>query len=304
MSLMGTGKSPAMHELVLVALLLGLSAAVWLVLLARRRAGQAFVLYEARRPVPWGLLDVFLALTLLVFLTSVALATLGDDIARRPDEPLDPDAVSRQLTVILAQALVSLTVVVVSVGTIWLRYRATGADLGWSAAKVRSDIWLGVIAFLALAPPVYAIQMCLVQWFESKHPLIELIRYNPQPPLIAAVIVSAVAVAPLVEEYLFRGLLQGWLERLADGHDDPLVLILGRADQAPSVAAPGAARWPVAVSAFTFAILHVTHGPDWIPLFVLALGLGYLYRQTHRLLPAIVVHGLLNACSLLVLLVS
>jgi membrane protease YdiL (CAAX protease family) len=38
--------------------------------------------------------------------------------------------------------------------------------------------------------------------------------------------------------------------------------------------------------------------PDPIPLFVLALGLGYLYRQTHRILPCIVVHLLLNACSL------
>jgi membrane protease YdiL (CAAX protease family) len=29
-----------------------------------------------------------------------------------------------------------------------------------------------------------------------------------------------------------------------------------------------------------------------------AVGLGYLYRQTHRILPSVVVHLLLNACSL------
>jgi hypothetical protein len=33
-------------------------------------------------------------------------------------------------------------------------------------------------------------------------------------------------------------------------------------------------------------------------LFFLALGLGYVYRQTHRILPGIVVHFLLNACSM------
>ncbi len=59
-----------------------------------------------------------------------------------------------------------------------------------------------------------------------------------------------------------------------------------------------AACWPVAVSALIFALLHLSHGPDWVPLFVLALGLGYVYRQTHRILPGIVVHFLLNACSM------
>jgi membrane protease YdiL (CAAX protease family) len=44
--------------------------------------------------------------------------------------------------------------------------------------------------------------------------------------------------------------------------------------------------------------MHAAHGPDPIPLFVLALGLGYLYRQTHRILPCIVVHFLLNLLTM------
>jgi membrane protease YdiL (CAAX protease family) len=44
--------------------------------------------------------------------------------------------------------------------------------------------------------------------------------------------------------------------------------------------------------------MHASHGPDPVPLFVLALGLGYLYQRTHRLLPCVVVHLLLNLCSL------
>ena len=99
-----------------------------------------------------------------------------------------------------------------------------------------SDIRLGVVAFLALAPPVYALQICLVQRFESKHPLIELIRQNPQPQLIAVCIASAVLVAPVIEEYLFRGLLQGWLERLADGRDNSLDVVLGGPARQPTSA--------------------------------------------------------------------
>ena len=254
-----------------------------------------------------------------------------------------------RLLSVLAQALVSLAVVAFSISAIRVRYRAASTDLGWSVAKIGSDIRLGVVAFLALAPPVYALQICLVQRFESKHPLIELIRQNPQPHLIAVCIVSAVLVAPVIEEYLFRGLLQGWLERLADGRDNSLDVVLGGPARQPTSAStevlnkaakpiplrvchanlanscPATANladdkwgnprdnvvedtpvayWPIAISAFAFAILHLSHGPDWIPLFFLALGLGYLYRQTHRLLPAIVVHFLLNACSMAMFLVE
>ena len=62
--------------------------------------------------------------------------------------------------------------------------------------------------------------------------------------------------------------------------------------------------WPIFVSSAIFALLHAGHGPDPIPLFVLAVGLGYLYRQTHRVLPCIVVHMLLNGVSMVVLLLS
>ena len=64
------------------------------------------------------------------------------------------------------------------------------------------------------------------------------------------------------------------------------------------------AMWPIVVSATVFAAMHVGHGPDPIPLFVLAAGLGYLYQRTHRILPCIVVHVLLNAFSVTMLWLS
>ena len=58
-------------------------------------------------------------------------------------------------------------------------------------------------------------------------------------------------------------------------------------------------RWPILVSSLVFALLHLGQGGAPIPLFFLAVGLGFLYQRTGRLTPCIVVHMLLNGTMLL-----
>jgi membrane protease YdiL (CAAX protease family) len=148
----------------------------------------------------------------------------------------------------------------------------------------------------------------------------------------------AVVIAPVTEEFFFRVLLQGRLERFgrqrraAEAHGAPLADAAWREPTPPEVVvaeivppppdenpyaashAAGAVAekftdseptpppyWPIFVSAAVFALMHFSHGPDPIPLFFLALGLGYLYRQTHRLLPSVTVHFLLNGMSMALL---
>lgn len=63
---------------------------------------------------------------------------------------------------------------------------------------------------------------------------------------------------------------------------------------------PRAVMWvPIVVSSGLFALAHFSHGPDWVPLFFLALGLGYLYQRTGRIQACIVVHMLVNALGIL-----
>ena len=63
---------------------------------------------------------------------------------------------------------------------------------------------------------------------------------------------------------------------------------------------PKFAYWPILVSSACFALIHWGQGLAPIPLFVLALGLGYLFRQTGSLIACITVHFLLNFYSMLV----
>ena len=59
--------------------------------------------------------------------------------------------------------------------------------------------------------------------------------------------------------------------------------------------------WPVTVSATLFALMHLGHGPDPVPLFFFALGVGLLYQRTHRIMPSLIVHLLLNLFTLIML---
>jgi len=54
----------------------------------------------------------------------------------------------------------------------------------------------------------------------------------------------------------------------------------------------------IGISSAIFALLHWSHGPDWVPLLFLATGMGYLYQRTHRLLPSLIVHFGLNSLSM------
>ena len=54
-------------------------------------------------------------------------------------------------------------------------------------------------------------------------------------------------------------------------------------------------RWiPILLSSLLFALAHGGQGAAPFALFLLALGVGYVYQQTHRLLPCLVIHFLVN----------
>lgn len=61
---------------------------------------------------------------------------------------------------------------------------------------------------------------------------------------------------------------------------------------------------PILASSFLFALAHLGAGPSPIPLFVLAMFLGYVYQRTHRILPCIIAHVVMNLTSVTVLILQ
>jgi len=58
---------------------------------------------------------------------------------------------------------------------------------------------------------------------------------------------------------------------------------------------------PILISSLLFAGAHFGYGPEPVPLFFLAIILGYMYQRTHRILPCIVTHALFNAFTMVLL---
>ena len=86
----------------------------------------------------------------------------------------------------------------------------------------------------------------------------------------------AVVLAPVAEEFIFRGMLYPFVKQLG---------------------------WPrlawFGVS-FVFALIH-DDAATFVPLFVLALALTWLYEKTDNLLAPIAAHSLFNAANLVLL---
>ncbi|MEX2091313.1 MAG: CPBP family intramembrane glutamic endopeptidase [Pirellulales bacterium] len=325
-------------DLVLGAVVLVLAIAsvgTWFALADRFKQGP-LLRYELRRPVPWHgiwtLLPILLV-ALTVFAAMGGADTADDDAATSAHDLVDRLALgSAQQTAFVVAFLA--VVIAVSHAT------RADLGLPKSVRELVRDIWIGIVAWLAALAPVYGMQYALLSVFgpAKGHPLIKIVQEQADPTLFALAFAAAVVVAPICEELMFRLLLQGWLEKWEDfqlGWRTPVVLlpieVVEDAEVADSdatvteeslpvvptlavaeIAVPAEPPrigvgglpygWlPIVLSSLLFALAHVGYGPDPVPLFLLALILGYVYQRTHRIVPSMVAHALFNGMSLFAL---
>ena len=115
---------------------------------------------------------------------------------------------------------------------------------------------------------------------------------------------SEIPTAALAEPNVISNVTTG--SDLTNPYVSPITQTIGAKDEAidPQDEArkfqPKFAYWPILISSSCFALIHWGQGLAPIPLFVLAVGLGYLFRQTGSLIACITVHFLLNFYSMFV----
>ena len=140
---------------------------------------------------------------------------------------------------------------------------------------VPRQLLYGVVGFLTCLAPTLIVFL-LTEPLRSDadlHPLLQFIRQDQSRQVLLAVAVSAVLVAPWVEEMAFRVILQRALLR----HYSPGVSILA-----------------------TAAAFCAVHGSwlDAVGLFPLAIVLGTTYHRTGSFLAVVLTHMLFNAYNI------
>jgi membrane protease YdiL (CAAX protease family) len=129
--------------------------------------------------------------------------------------------------------------------------------------------------------PLVALASWLLQlvWSDpgGSNPLLEMVLGTSDGWALLAFALTAVVLAPLFEETLFRGVLL------------------------PVVARHLGAPWGVLISALVFAIAHLSLA-ELVPLSVLGVGLGVVRWQTGRLGASVCLHALWNGLTFLNLL--
>jgi membrane protease YdiL (CAAX protease family) len=148
---------------------------------------------------------------------------------------------------------------------------------------------LGLLVVLAINLGLLQVITILAELFDLELPTI---AHTALTTLIdsrsvvvrVAIVGSAVVIAPIFEEIIFRGLLQSALQQ---GQ------FVNR-------------RWAaIGLSAVIFTSIHLGAIPVYAtaPLFVLSLGLGYVYEKTGSLVTPIAMHMLFNGLNITVVLI-
>ena len=206
-----------------------------------------------------------------------------------------------------------------------------------AATNVAGLVAVAVLAWIVLTPVVLLFHMGVVQvftafdWPTDEHPLTKF-REGAVLDQVLFMLQACIA-APLIEEILFRGILLPWViggrERgggtaaavpLVPSAARPWLVMGAAALVAANAGKPGPlifvgvlalglmVVWVavrrgkrhvggVYATAGFFAAVHSGVWPSPVPLFVLALGLGWLAVRTRGVLVPFLVHGLFNAVS-------
>ncbi len=209
----------------------------------------------------------------LVALPLVASVTAGLESPRR-----------EAVTVVINYSVMALPSLLI----LWRQLKALPRDQapqgGWLQWRLRP--WPGAISsavagWLMVTPVVVATGWLLVRLVGDpggSNPLLELVLGSKDPLALFLLGWTAVVLAPLFEETIFRGALL------------------------PVLAKRWGTAGGVVLSALLFAMAHISIG-ELAPLTVLGVGLALLRVSTGRLLPSVLMHALWNAITFLNLLV-
>lgn len=173
----------------------------------------------------------------------------------------------------------------VVLGTVFLKFHDASWRELFGSTNWKRCLGLALAVLAGVGPAMFGLKFLSEIVLRQLHfavadqRAVELLLTAKTPWLSAYLVFFAVVLAPLGEEFFFRGLLFSTAKRYG---------------------------WPklgwLGVS-FLFALIHL-NAPTFLPLFALALALTWLFEKTGGLLAPVLAHSLFNAANLLLLAVA
>ncbi len=231
-----------------------------------------------------------------------------------------------EMTPLFLTAVIETTAVPLIVAGVAISRHDGVRRFGLSIKDLPRGVAIGVLTVFVLFPMVFQVANLtgiVLKWMgrpEPKaHEVLQSLRDSHDSVLITLGIVVAIIIAPVFEEIAFRGVLQillarlfKWIsswsaEEILEDTQPPglfeagdvlsYVPVNAATVEQPTGAGP---RWlSVCITAALFAYVHKE--PAFMPaLFLLALGLGYVYERTGNLWATMTAHALFNSTQILV----
>jgi membrane protease YdiL (CAAX protease family) len=229
-------------------------------------------------PKPWNMRDLLAAASalILVLLGGELVVTLPFYVTHRDQDSAWPWLLATDMTlrVVILFAFVAA-------------FRQRGIDwrraIGLRGSSPVKSIGFGAMFFLAILPPlalsfaVYS-QFChLVGIKETAQDIADILASSDSMAIVVLIAVFATTVAPVFEEFFFRGFAY------------------------PVLKQRWGTLWALTIVSAVFAAIHF-HLPSLGPLFALAVGLGLAYELSGSLLAPITMHALFNAANVAMIL--
>lgn len=225
----------------------------------------------AGEPVEWTLLEAWALLVVLV------LTFLGKDAIMTSDavRGLEADATVLVRVAVLfgfyaLQAGVLLFLARRRGVAVLDAFRLRAPDVGWSARVASAALVVALLVLVRVGGWAYGLTAQGLGWDPPVREISDLTEvFGPTVFGLLLSVALVVIVAPLVEEIVFRGVLQ-----------KAIVVRWGRG-------------LGIGIAAGLFALYHFT---PWlfVPLFALGVACGWLAESRRSLLPAISLHGAYN----------
>ena len=253
-----------------------------------RKPGPKLFGPTQERDLSFGAHDVVAALLLMLVVGGLAMDGVVHALRlTKPDDVgSDPDGIFEISHVLLAQALTQIPLAlyflarVVSSTELAPRPRTAYASLAGMVG--RGLAWGAAMFFVVLIVSGFCVELAACFGMphpETGHPMLDVLARTKCQLVTVSILISAILIAPVLEETIYRGVMQS-----------SFVAIMG-----------GQRSVAVVMTSLLFTGIHITVvPPPLLPgIFLLSVVLGWLYERNGHLLAPILAHALFNGLNLL-----